>query len=122
MRVSMTLGIHSTLDSPAYRGGLRRHRFARMLLLVLFGLLAACGGPSAQDCARVCTEARQQCTDKSIDSCVSRCQSNASASDLQKMHCGGHSTCCGGLCCLGFYYTSYDQTHVCGQNATYPCL
>lgn len=110
--------VDPVVNVPARRVGSRLDRFACVAILVLLGFLTACGGSSA-DCTRVCTEARQACTDKSIDSCVSRCQS--SGANAQSMHCGGHATCCGGLCCLGFYYSAYEQNNLCGSSSIYSC-
>jgi hypothetical protein len=106
----------------AMQFGRRRGAAARWIWLLLpIALAGACGGASSEDCTRVCAEAVQSCTDKSIDTCVSRCEQHGDSSAVKSMHCGGHSSCCGGLCCLGFYYGSSEQESTCGPDSVYSC-
>lgn len=90
------------------------------VLLLSFGLLH-CGGPSHADCERVCKEAHEGCTDKNLDKCIDRCEEKGDASTVADLKCSGHGTCCGGLCCLGFYYDDHDTEQYCSSNATYSC-
>lgn len=86
---------------------IKRIVLAVTLALVAPGL-AACGNA---DCERVCQEAVQACTDKGTGTCVDRC--NSRGGSVSSVHCGGYSTCSGGLCCLGFYYSSSEQQRLC---------
>ncbi len=92
----------------------------KLISLCLVGLvgllLAACGGPSEEECRAACQGAASECTDPAVmEKCVDRCEEDADSEQVQraKDNCDDPFTCSSGLCCTGWYYDEAGRQRNC---------